>query len=194
MCSQLPRSLPKPENDANKVVLLVPNDFVIVGGGVPSFSFGQSYARSYLVNIKRPVKCKKTVKPSQHQANNGHHPKSQLVTAKGAQTINGKTMIEADVIYAAARHAKKLKNKLESLGFLDKRYKMVKLSDHDANNLLMEGVKVKENLIAIPVTNHCIETSDLTSASIFTGLMVGRGKEMVPFSSSSMGKMKQQKK
>ena len=39
-----------------------------------------------------------------------------------------------DVVYAPARHAKEVKTELESLEFLDKRYKMVKAKNNGAGN------------------------------------------------------------
>ena len=97
-------------------------------------------------------------------------------------------MVKVDVIYIAARHAKEVKNELELLGLLDKRYKMVKvdsISSKEADGCLGDRA---DNLVAIPVTKQC------TGPETISRLVIGRGTEMVPFSSSSMGKMKQGKK
>ena len=101
------------------------------------------------------------------------------------------TTSQADVIYVQRDNAKGAKNVLESLSFLDRRYKMVKATAiyHDRD----------DDLIAIPVTESCIDllSADNTRDDDFTSrlkrLIVRRGTETVPFSSSSMGKMKQKR-
>jgi len=112
-------------------------------------------------------------------------------------------MVQVDVIYVSARNAKGVKNELESLGFLDKRYKLIKVertSSEDVN-IATEDKQSTENLIAIPVTKQCIEqvgettnaSSNETTPNMLEALVVGKGMEMVPYSSSSMSKMKQRK-
>ena len=158
------------------------------------------------------MKCNKAAaKSSRDHRNTRQQSKTPVVTSNSrppTKTINGKQhdTVQVDVIYVAARHAKEVKNELESLGFLDKRYKMVKVVRRDASDdadtsVTTEDGKCAENLIAIPVTKQCVQqvstetSSDLTSSTLpnhsFERLVVGRGTEMVPFSSSSMGKMKQ---
>ncbi|KAL7543281.1 hypothetical protein ACHAXR_012585 [Thalassiosira sp. AJA248-18] len=183
---------------------------VIVGGGVPSFSFGQSYARSYLVNISQVKYNKANTKPSQDHTKKRNTPKHRTTSSvqnPPSKTINGKPMTEVDVIYVAARHAKGFKNGLESLQFLDKRYKMVKVDkQRDCDD---DKEEEERNLIAIPVTIQCIDEitgtdgtttfNESSSLSVLEkiypnyscGVVIGIGKEMVPYSSSSMSKMKQ---
>jgi hypothetical protein len=101
---------------------------------------------------------------------------------------------EADVVYVSASNAKKVKVELESLEYLDKRYKMVKVVSGNAN------------LIALPITDSCLsylikkgnrsEASDGSggeSLFAFESLIVKTGRESVPLSSSSLGKLKQRR-
>ncbi len=108
--------------------------------------------------------------------------------------------VEADVLCVASRFAKKVKTELERLGYLDKRYKMVKVSGHptgenDAAN------SSTDNMIALPVTENCIANLDEVRKQIFYSVADGDAtnlpivvevkRETVPLSSSSVGKMKQ---
>ena len=123
----------------------------------------------------------------------------------GLQKQHGKTSkdrVGVDVLYVASCHAKKVKNELDSLGYFDKRYKMVKAAKE---NVSEEGETFVENLIAIPVTQQCIsyftkvkqETSSALRVTktnlIFVDLVVGLGTEKVPFSSSYIAKIRQNK-
>ena len=92
---------------------------------------------------------------------------------------------ETNVIYVTKSNAKKAKIELESLGYLDKRYKMI-LVANDAN------------LIAIPITRICLsylnERNDSNmDKSSFESFIVQVGRESVPFSSSLTGKLKQKR-
>lgn len=174
---------------------------ITVGGGVPSFSFGQSYARSYLINVTQ-AKCDKTPpQPSQNHSETRQQSTSLSATLNDlpSKTING---VQVDVIYVAAHHAKTVKTELESLNFLDKRYKMIKVDNTKSSGVSLEAENCVGNLIAIPVTkqysNRVVRTDSLSNPTSwmrpnnsFETLVVGRGTEVVPFSSSSMGKMKQ---
>ncbi|KAL3776942.1 hypothetical protein ACHAW5_009254 [Stephanodiscus triporus] len=180
-----------------------PVSAIIVGGGVPSLSFGQSYARSYIVDVTRI-----NVSSDAFQSNPAMHhkiigfgaPNNTVASSSQCRSsvdkkINGRqpsaTMTShANVIYVNAHNAKDTKTVLESLGFLDKRYKMVKIKLDDQD----------DQLIAIPVTESFIDQSfadnegginsnDCTSR--LKQWIVRRGTETVPFSSSLTGKMKQ---
>jgi len=185
---------------------------IVVGGGVPSFSFGQSYTPSYLINLTRVATQAASSKHSQDQMNS-RQLKGGLISAttrsrEPAKTANGKqpSLVRVDVIYVPALHAKEVKKELESLGFLDKRYKMVKVEkmssdgkDTDGDEITYEG-ECLGNLIAVPVTGKYADWASAPNARTqglkhsFQGRVVGRGVEIVPFSSSFMGKMKQKKR
>ena len=149
------------------------------------------------MNIQR---CEANSKPPPGRKRMNNKPKDVGAPQSNTstKTINGKILTEVDVIYVIARHAKGFKVGLESLGLLDKRYKLVPANKSDCN----------EKLIAIPITKQCIDTITTTEGS-FTeassqfvlerihpnphSVVIGVGKEMVPFSSSSMSKMNQKK-
>ena len=154
--------------------------------------------RSYVVNVKKAVKQNKA-KMKVRQIHNKVSGSNALAATENVHTIkNGKTLV--DVVYVAARHAKEVKNELELLSYLDKRYKMVKVErrPHCIDN---GGEGQMEHLVAIPITKEAVVTGpdNLTTSSLrpenksFQNLLVGRGKEMVPFSSASTGRMKQRK-
>jgi len=186
---------------------------ISVGGGVPSFVFGQSYARSYFINVTRMISHNATSKNLQNQIKPRQQSKSPLVSNKSkgklsAKTMNGKqtSKVQVDVIYVPANYAKEVKNELESLCFLDKRYKMIKVEKMPLDNtdgggdVITYNGKCVGNLIAVPVMKQYIDQGVRTSTEAaqqpkysFEGLMVGRGVELVPFSSSTIGKMKQRK-
>ena len=86
--------------------------------------------------------------------------------------------VECDVIYIDPRDANKVKTELETLGFLDKRYKMVAVD------------KDQGKLIALPLTKQYDQLAQHSYS--FSRLVVASGIEKVPLSSSSTAKMKQQ--
>jgi len=149
---------------------------VVVGGGVPSFSFGQSYAKSYVINVLRGDASKVTeIIPKLAQLS--MEPTETMVSSNNKQEkeITGKTLTKTDVVLVEARRAKEVKNELDRLGFLDKRYKMVKVED--------------SNRLAIPIT----EQFDVEASLSLKDMVVRVGLEMVPFSSSYMSKIKQKR-
>ena len=92
---------------------------------------------------------------------------------------------ETDVIYVEQSNAKKTKIELESLGYLDKRYKMI----------------ATDSLIALPVTETYLSYRNMRKVQnmgndckyAFENMIVKIGKETVPLSSSSMGRLKQKR-
>jgi hypothetical protein len=105
--------------------------------------------------------------------------KSAVVTTANlpVKDITGKSTIEVDVVYVKSRQAKLVKNKLESLGFLEKKCKLV---------------KVEHDLIAVPVKEKF--NIDGTRDETLSNLIIRSGREKVPFSSSAMSKLKQTKR
>ena len=89
----------------------------------------------------------------------------------------------ADVIYVTKPNAKKVKVELESLGYLDKRFKMVPVASD-------------KSLIALPITNACLlylKRANKEPVCSFEEIVTKIGKESVPLSSSSVGKLKQKR-
>ncbi|KAL7546409.1 hypothetical protein ACHAWF_010789 [Thalassiosira exigua] len=174
---------------------------LLVGGGVPSFSFGQAYSRSYLIDVARV----KSDAPSPRRRDGGDEPRSNNTKARpkvrSSIMANGKSTVQTDVVYVAAPNAKRAKGALESLGFLDKRYKMVKadyclrLTDNDADRI--NGNHAAN--VAIPITKRCVEklegetTSDDLVSVTLRNLSLRFGTEEVPYSASSIAKMKQRR-
>jgi hypothetical protein len=97
------------------------------------------------------------------------------------------TTIQTDVVYVSTSNAKEVKNALESLGYYDKRYKMVKVNLDDSP------------VVAIPVTQQCMHqfsadrSENLLLHDIRNTLIIRIGSEVVPLSSSLIGKMKQRR-
>lgn len=136
--------------------------------------FGQ---RSYMINITRNSQI---IKPSTaDKFTSRRSTKSAVVTTANlpVKDITGKSTIEVDVVYVKSRQAKLVKNKLESLGFLEKRCKLV---------------KVEHDLIAVPVKEKF--NIDGTRDETLSNLIIRSGREKVPFSSSAMSKLKQTKR
>ena len=115
------------------------------------------------------------------------YPVSNIKPMDSQVPIENKT--ETNVIYVKKSNAKKAKIELESLGYLDKRYKMIPVANDS-------------NLIAIPITEVCYsylhERNDnnkngSTDMSSFESVIVQVGRELVPFSSSLIGKLKQKR-
>ncbi|CAJ1937804.1 unnamed protein product [Cylindrotheca closterium] len=142
------------------------NEFLLIGGGATSFAFGHSFASSYHIRLKmrsvdsQPALLKnKTESKSVAAANNG-----DVINKKSSMT---------HVVTVAPKDAKAVKTKLQSLGWLDKRYRMIKQSPQ---------------IIAVPI----IESSALDSmpemlenpSEPWHSLLLGLGQEDMPFSTS----------
>ena len=139
--------------------------------------------RSYIVKVTRAESSKATAKTSKQDKHiiNKIPLKNAIASTdtQPVQEISGKSMTKVDVVYVEARQAREVKHELDQLSLFDKRYKLVKVDD---------------NLIAIPVTDQCsirelIEVKDTDNN--LQSLIIRVGTEMVPFSSSSISKMKQ---
>eukprot|EP00956_Cyclotella_meneghiniana_P003192 scaffold3926_cov26-Cyclotella_meneghiniana.AAC.4 len=149
---------------------------VLVGGGVPSFSFGQSYANSRVITVRKKRICKKLAPTKKNNDLTGY-PVSNIKPMHSQVPVENKT--ETNVIYVKKSNAKKAKIELESLGYLDKRYKMIPVANDS-------------NLIAIPITEVCYSylherndnSNGSTDKSSFEPVIVQVGRELVPCSSS----------
>ncbi len=147
-------------------------EIVIAGGGVQSFAFGQSYAKSYIVKI------------SSHEV----LPQASLSASTQKQSIqfntNGEKEGETDVIYISKMMAKETKNILEKLSMLDRNYRMVKAStDAPIDNA--------SSCIAIPVTIEGLTAIKSKSSRIDISILsqvAGNGRQIVPYSSVVLGR------
>lgn len=146
----------------------------LLGGGVPTFAFGQSYAKSFMLRIKMSSKSITSLfegtlcnKPS----------------AAKHSVIRSDTLNETSVLYVSQRNAKHLKCALEEAHLLDKNYRMAPSQI---------GLTV---CIAVPVISQCLEmwrqfkklgSNDYPSPFWLT-LVVDVGTHSVPYSSSRLG-------
>lgn len=118
--------------------------------------------------------------------------KTNYVLKKPKDPIKQKEL--ATVIYVESRHAKAVKNELELHGLLDKRYKMIPVGGN--NNEIAIPIIVNphtniDQMIVAGINNDDINDGTSIRFSMnFRQWVMRSGTEMVPFSSSSMGKMK----
>eukprot|EP00559_Dactyliosolen_fragilissimus_P005267 CAMPEP_0184862136 /NCGR_PEP_ID=MMETSP0580-20130426/6648_1 /TAXON_ID=1118495 /ORGANISM="Dactyliosolen fragilissimus" /LENGTH=982 /DNA_ID=CAMNT_0027359875 /DNA_START=72 /DNA_END=3017 /DNA_ORIENTATION=+ len=126
-------------------------EIISLGGGVPSFAFGSSYAKSYRISLKRIHDLDQNdddfkSKDKYRQVT----PKTPNPLSRSTPTFAKHLLYERDVLYVLNKNAKKAKVALEGKSFLDKRFRMMKASENAPVN---DG-----NLhIAIPVTHKCIQ-------------------------------------
>ena len=145
---------------------------VALGGGVPSFSFGQSYAKTHLIEVRRETSAGAPAVEA-----SSHAPRHAETSASEHEAAGGRPAgAEVDVVYVAVRHAKQAKTELEARNVFDRRYKMVKAKNGGGDQ------------IAIPIIGF-----DDAAEEALSGLFLGRGREVLPPSSSTLAKMKQKR-
>ena len=140
---------------------------------------------SRVITVRKKRICKKLA-PRKKSNDLTGYPVSNIKPMDSQVPVENKT--ETNVIYVKKSNAKKAKIELESLGYLDKRYKMIPVANDS-------------NIIAIPITEVCYsylhERNDnnngSTDKSSFESVIVQVGRESVPFSSSLIGKLKQKR-
>ena len=141
---------------------------------------------SRVITVRKKRICTKLA-PTKKSNDLTGHTVSNIKPMDSHVQVENKT--ETNVIYVKKSNAKKAKIELESLGYLDKRYKMIPVAN-DAN------------LIAIPITEVCYSylherngnnKNGSTDMSSFESVIVQVGRESVPFSSSLIGKLKQKR-
>lgn len=114
---------------------------------------------------------------------------SEKITIKHSKPL-ALTTIQTDVVYVSTSDAKEVKNALESLGYYDKRYKLVKVN--------LDG-HINSPVVAIPVTQECMNQFSADNSEnpmlhdIQNTLIIRIGTEVVPLSSSLIGKLKQRR-
>jgi len=157
---------------------------LLVGGGVPGFSFGPIFAKSYAMELvqydeSRPITCGRLL--LSHSA-----PRSR----NSGQQTNAKDMHETrqtegiDVVYVLKKDAKTLKGMLECRNFLVKSRRMAPATTDG-------GLEDPTPYIAVPVTSDCLDQlsgSDEVLADNGTAswkcLVQGRGRQRLPFSTA----------
>jgi len=169
--------LPPPQSNATSLEGCA--EMVLVGGGVPTFAFGQAFAKSYHVTI-RPQRNNKTgvgIPPKQLQKKNR--------IAVNKMKANGSRKGEANVLFVHKRHAKELKTAMDSLSILDRNYRMVKA---DATAPVDEPI----SCIAVPVSREGLDfvssQSHCKADYPWLEYVVGSGSQVVPFSSVVLGR------
>jgi len=147
----------------------------MVGGGVPSFSFGSSYFKSY--NFTPSL----TEKIHQNESSQKYYSeKSIWLTKKGGDIhFNNLEVFMTNVLYVRNRNAKELKIILQSFNFYEKKFKISKVT---SDNFLRK----KENVVALPVTLTCINIllgNDKYDLPVkWKHLIIAYGQQNLPYS------------
>ena len=101
--------------------------------------------------------------------------------------LSNDALEETDVLYVASKNAKVLKTALESISYLDKRYRMKK-ADKSA------PISDSCACIAVPVTKSCVEEvvyADGEKPIWYEEFVLAIGKQVVPFSTVVLGSKNQ---
>jgi len=178
------------ENDGTRV-----SEIVLLGGGVPSFSFGQSFARSYCLGF-----CPSDLTTNNRQSYVSTHNKQQGKAAttflnnqlphkpSSSKDIHNnsttKLLHQTNVLYVRNKNAKELKVALEALNYLDKTYRMTKA-------VYITPVDDAHQHVAVPINQTCVSAmsrNDLTSSMPWISIIISRGRQAVPYSTSILGR------
>ncbi len=154
------------------------SNVVSLGGGVHSFAFGQSFARSYALCIDAQNGLESKFQEGQIQPSYGGAKRSNENKAPRLVTSNGKVSNTTDVIYVKNRKAKEVKVALQELGFLDRNFRMAP-SDN------------ARSFIAIPVTKACMDTISRQhgdTSSSWLSQVEGSGTQDMPYSTVVLGR------
>ncbi len=178
--------------------------FVSIGGGVPTFAFGQSFAKSYVFSI---INNEKEQRRNFNILETMQHPKiSSSLSPKPLLKANGSKSNVTNVIYVKNQNAKELKQQLQSLNYLDRDYRMTKADDQNTSS---SSVSVKDlpltGMIAVPITdiglsvvsgtikdirnssNHSSESMN-EEMNDWMKLIEGIGVQEMPYSTKVMGR------
>ena len=162
------------------IVLTIPSqdeaiNVVVLGGGVHLFAFGQSFAKSKMLSIR--------VKSSKDGSGSTNRLQYQCVTNKAKTKIpqinkNEDGSNETSVVYVKSKNAKSLKNMLEALGLLDRRFRMTKADQPSSLDTFM-------GLIAVPIID---DYNVLTHTNSIDRLVESSGRQKMPFSTAVLGR------
>jgi hypothetical protein len=84
-----------------------------------------------------------------------------------------------DVVYVDPQNAKRMKNHLQEMGWLEKKYRMIKCTSTASN----DGGSKQLIKIAIPISNNCDLTA-LLADDFCKSLIISDGQMEMPFSTS----------
>jgi tRNA wybutosine-synthesizing protein 3 len=148
---------------------------ILVGGGVPSFSFGEQYAQSYYLEIDIHGANTSVTKISDPTmaATDDFSNQAQDTTANENQTKESTT---SHVVYVEPANAKEAKDALLDCGYLDKCFRMIKTP-----------TKAGVAAVAIPITAPYPEIQqDIESTC--NNWILEHGQLEMPFSTSQYAK------
>lgn len=170
-------SLEIPCNGSKNGVVL---EIVTLGGGVPSFSFGQSFSRSYCFSFLSENYLDKSLQKTKSLPTASTH-----LAAKNKASIKTFDLCETDVVYVENKNAKSLKIGLEQASFLNRSFRMTR-ADSSAT------LQNEKPHIAVPITHECKErlfgSKSVTGKYPWSSLISARGRQKVPFSTSVLGR------
>jgi hypothetical protein len=152
---------------------------LLVGGGVSSFAFGEHYARSFHLRIDTELNERDdTIKSGMLVEN------QKIFDSKiwNGAIINPKLPSNAEitnVVYVEPQNAKRMKNHLQEMGWLEKKYRMIKCTSTASN----DGGSKHLVKIAIPISNNCDLTA-LLADDFCKSLIISDGQMEMPFSTS----------
>ena len=156
-------------------VTVANDELLLVGGGVPSFAFGESYARSHHVVIDME-NSSRTQKPnygpkSIHSKDSINEKKTPTISDSG-----GEAKENANVLYVSPKDARQMKKSLHQKGWLEKRYRMIKVQRTNEQN---DDDGLTKQMIAIPVS---VPSSE--AIGVFGEMILDSGEEELPLSTS----------
>eukprot|EP00980_Cylindrotheca_fusiformis_P008402 scaffold1776_cov106-Cylindrotheca_fusiformis.AAC.1 len=164
----------------HSAVAIDSNEFLLLGGGVNAFAFGNSFAKSYHVRIELPA----APAVSKSKKADTSFLDSSLQTKNSAMTF---------VVMVTPPTAKAVKAKLQAAGWLDKRYRMTKSTSSQSAH----------QQIAIPVTEtgwNEIQnqlrwtTTTTTTTTEWQELILDHGQQEMPYSTSQFAAKKKKGK
>jgi len=169
------------------------DEFILVGGGAPSFAFGECYARSHHILIDTNNLSAK----NDHNTRNSHSnlsvrslnriiPDSKKLGCQSVAPNAFKNDVNmTNVFYVTPRLARQAKNLLHQKGWLDKRYRMIKTM----TEVEIPKNKDGEGSIGIPSTSQHVIAVPISvpftkALTICDEWILGHGRKEMPFSTS----------
>ena len=103
-----------------------------------------------------------------------------------SKTSNGEATVMTNVVYVAPKHARQAKNTLHQKGWLDKRYRMIKVMTtavntpgKENNEEKIEAAASSQQLIVVPISVPFTEV-----LSVCNEWIIDHGQKEMPFSTS----------
>jgi tRNA wybutosine-synthesizing protein 3 len=163
------------------------SEMFILGGGVSTFAFGASFAKSYRVRLGTvEVPEERTMGPRttsllQLLSNLAELSSSQII-AEGDETVTDDEAIAvSNVVYVAKRDANAFRSALEGEGLLDKNHRMTKAAD-----------PTLQDAVAVPVNSEVLNQLSQPNKPAWAHYVVSSGKQEMPLSTAAMGSRRQQ--